>query len=275
MDAAPRTAKSKASKRVLRAESSVDTLKAIENTELELEIVSNPKKQDIRISGGLISAVSPLFTKDSKYIFTARSNQIQLWSVTTGECVRILEAHKDAVTSFELNPQNSLQLYSASLDGTIIVWDFQEGTVLRTFDINFPVERLLFCPDRPESLFYVTRHAPKRSKTGFVHRLYHQSLASRTSDLPMDVSEDKPYSPELLLKRFAELADWSIDPHGNLIAGIFDRALVIYWFKEQRVVTYDWVRDFTCVAIHPSEACIATGDCIGQVVLWYYLDAEG
>ena len=46
----------------------------------------------------------------SRYIFTARGNQIQLWSVSTGECVRILEAHKNAVTSLALNPLNSLQV---------------------------------------------------------------------------------------------------------------------------------------------------------------------
>ena len=56
---------------------------------------------------------------------------------------------------------------------------------------------------------------------------------------------------------------------GEIVCGVFDRTLVIYVFKDKRTVTYEWLRDIACVAVHPTESCIATGDCIGQVALWY------
>ena len=75
-----------------------------------------------------------------------------------------------------------LQLFSSSLDGTILAWDFQEGAVLKARHVSFrcdtdrkqtiaavfPVERILFSVARPNTLFYVTRHAAKRSKCGLM-----------------------------------------------------------------------------------------------------------
>lgn len=39
--------------------------------------------------------------------------------------------HSDLVTSVMLNPKNALQLFSASLDGTIKLWDFNDSILLK------------------------------------------------------------------------------------------------------------------------------------------------
>lgn len=245
-------------------------MKAIENTEAELEIskLSSGLASSLKISGGLISVVSPLFTRDSKYVFTARGNQVQLWSIVTGECVRILEGHTNLVTSFALNPTNALQLYSSSLDGHILVWDFQEGVILKTYVIKFPIMRLMFCASKPDLIFYVTQHAPKFSPNGHVYRVCHQLIKP-----PADIDPKQVYT--LLFKQYAEKFDVAVDPKGQHVCAVFGSTLLVYSFKHARTFNYQGLRDIACVSVNPVESCIATGDCLGQVTLWYYLDGNG
>lgn len=71
-----------------------------------------------------------LKTNTSRLLFTC-SSVISVYSCTTGDLVKTLQGHQDTVTSVVPNPENQFQLYSASLDGTIILWDYQEGTILK------------------------------------------------------------------------------------------------------------------------------------------------
>lgn len=61
--------------------------------------------------------------------------------------------HDQVVTALALNPQNPLQLYSASLDGTIKLWDWLEGTLLRTVEFGQPIWDMCAHADFPEQVF--------------------------------------------------------------------------------------------------------------------------
>jgi NET1-associated nuclear protein 1 (U3 small nucleolar RNA-associated protein 17) len=48
-------------------------------------------------------------------------------------------AHTDLITGILLSPENSFQLITSSLDGTIKVWDFMDGALLQTLDLAQPI----------------------------------------------------------------------------------------------------------------------------------------
>ncbi|CAG8733679.1 11456_t:CDS:2 [Acaulospora morrowiae] len=103
-----------------------DILKLVKDREFEIE----------RISGGCLTRLPGVFSVDSKYFFCACSNTIKVYKVATGDVVRIISespernGHKDEITCIMLNPIDSSQLYSASLDGTVKKWDYINSDLL-------------------------------------------------------------------------------------------------------------------------------------------------
>jgi WD40 repeat protein len=65
------------------------------------------------------------------------SNTIKIYNVSSGEVVKTLSTsvaqggHRLTVTALSLNPKNPLQLFSASLDGTIKLWDYNDNILLK------------------------------------------------------------------------------------------------------------------------------------------------
>jgi NET1-associated nuclear protein 1 (U3 small nucleolar RNA-associated protein 17) len=92
---------------------------------------------------------------------------IKVHSATTGEIVSTLSSpslsqqkdghaaeagHSKSITALILNPSNAFQLISSSLDGTVKVWDYMDGSLLQTIDLA-------------QAIFYMCAHA---SFDGFV-----------------------------------------------------------------------------------------------------------
>ncbi|ODA29612.1 WD40 repeat domain-containing serine/threonine protein kinase [Planctopirus hydrillae] len=72
---------------------------------------------------------------------------LQLWSVESGERVRILKGHADGVLSVEFS-RDGKQLLSTSYDKSIRLWDVETGEVVRTFEgHNWWVWSARFSPD--------------------------------------------------------------------------------------------------------------------------------
>lgn len=66
-----------------------------------------------------------------------------MFSVSTGAVVKVLSdssasgGHKADITKLVLNPKNSMQLYSASLDGTIKLWDYNDEILLKVWVLEY------------------------------------------------------------------------------------------------------------------------------------------
>ncbi|KAI1292077.1 WD repeat-containing protein 86 [Halotydeus destructor] len=58
--------------------------------------------------------------------------QARIWSLVTGDCLKVLEGHRAPVYAIAVNPNNILQIFTGSGDGTIISWDTVTGDKLRT-----------------------------------------------------------------------------------------------------------------------------------------------
>jgi transcription initiation factor TFIID subunit 5 len=64
------------------------------------------------------------------YIFSASDEMdksIRMWSVTTGDCVRVFTGHTQYISALEVSPDGKL-LASADAGGNIFFWDVEKGT---------------------------------------------------------------------------------------------------------------------------------------------------
>lgn len=78
-------------------------------------------------------------------LVSSRKNQIDVWSMATGQRVRTLAGHSQWITALAISP-NGRTLASGSLDGTINLWDLPSGTLQATLFARH-VTTLAFSPD--------------------------------------------------------------------------------------------------------------------------------
>ncbi|AUI68821.1 pentapeptide repeat-containing protein [Beggiatoa leptomitoformis] len=73
---------------------------------------------------------SVCFSPDDSLIAVAVNNVIQIWAADSGQCLRILEGHKEAVNSVAWRGDGT-QVLSGSDDNSVRVWDVGSGQCLR------------------------------------------------------------------------------------------------------------------------------------------------
>ncbi|KAF3824296.1 hypothetical protein GH733_008581 [Mirounga leonina] len=92
----------------------------------------------VRCGGSELNFRRAVFSADSKYIFCVSGDFVKVHSTATEECVHILQGHRNLVTGIQLNPNNHLQLYSCSFDGTIKLWDYIDGILIKLVSVKLP-----------------------------------------------------------------------------------------------------------------------------------------
>ena len=105
----------------------------------------------------------------SSHFFSVVGSAIKIHSATSGKIISTLpgspdEGHTDIITSVVLSPQNAFQLITASLDGTIKIWDFLEGVLLQTIGLDQPIHHVCTHEKIKDHLF-VAAIKNKKSKS--------------------------------------------------------------------------------------------------------------
>lgn len=107
------------------------------------------------------------------HFFLAASSSIRVHSALTSQAVSTLSSptspssHRAAISAFLINPSNPLQLVTASLDGTIKIWDFIDATLLRTITIGRPITHLTVATEGPlKGTWFAAASYFKDTKTG-------------------------------------------------------------------------------------------------------------
>ncbi|SCU86062.1 LADA_0D12002g1_1 [Lachancea dasiensis] len=70
---------------------------------------------------------------------------VRLWDLRSGQVIRTLEGHTDAVTGLQFD---SINLVTGSLDRSIRIWDLRTGLLADVFAYNSPVSSLQFDLDK-------------------------------------------------------------------------------------------------------------------------------
>lgn len=211
-----------------------------------------------RTFGGSVSTYPPVFSADERYLFCCSGNDVKVVSLTTSESVRLLQAHTDTVTALAANPNNSLQLFSGSLDGTIRLWDFSDGIVLHTYEVNVPVRHMVVLSSGDSIIFAATNS----NKGGDVFQ-----MALR------------PPSPPQLLSRMDQVAGLSVGPRNRCIVAISGKNLYVQQLgkdneeddEDHSMRVYHFANTLTAVAVNEEAGCVAVGDISGVITLSYCL----
>uniref|UniRef100_A0A7N6FK87 WD repeat-containing protein 75 second beta-propeller domain-containing protein n=1 Tax=Anabas testudineus TaxID=64144 RepID=A0A7N6FK87_ANATE len=222
---------------------------------------------DIRVvhrGGSKINFREPVITNDSRFLLVPSGECVKVFSTSTEECVHDLRGHTDLVTGVLLRPSNHLQVYSCSADGTVRLWDFTDGILIKTFVIGYPIYSMYASADHEGIIFIVTP----------LQKLF-QLVAVQLPQSGEQLVEARELS--------GVLSDVSSNPAaitfgqgGEYIASAKGLQLEVYFFKKQKSYRFSLKEDnkkggkntFTCVACHPKDDCIATGHEDGKIRLW-------
>uniref|UniRef100_A0A8C8IBC8 WD repeat-containing protein 75 second beta-propeller domain-containing protein n=1 Tax=Oncorhynchus tshawytscha TaxID=74940 RepID=A0A8C8IBC8_ONCTS len=184
-----------------------------------------------------------------KFLLCASGESVKVYSSSSEECVHDLQGHTDLVSGIVRNPSNHLQVYSCSADGTVRLWDFTDGILIKVQPHSLPRSFAIAA-----SFFALCTVLVKLFQLVAVH-------------LPL--SGDQEVEARELS---AVLCD--VSPSG---AASFGRKVRVVGLPGTSVANKFFLKSgnkkgaknaFTCVSCHPKEDCIATGHEDGKIRLW-------
>ncbi|XP_039584677.1 WD repeat-containing protein 75 isoform X1 [Passer montanus] len=220
----------------------------------------------VRCGGGGQRGARAVFSADSKYLLYASGDFVKVHSVNTEETLRLLCGHADLVTGIQLNPQNHMQLYSSSLDGTIKLWDFMDGIPIKTFTVGPKLLALYTLASAEDSVFVVI---PKQGERDTFQLVSVKLTKGAGQDL-----EGKELSV-VLDGVDASTKQIAFGREDSYVVSVKDLNLQVYFFKRKLLNRFSLStaktkgdNRFSCVVCHPTEDCIATGHADGKIRLW-------
>ncbi|XP_072541570.1 WD repeat-containing protein 75 [Salminus brasiliensis] len=223
----------------------------------------------VRCGGNKINFRAPIITKDCRFLICGAGDLVKVFSTSTEECVHVLEGHTDQVTGVALNPSNQLQVYSCSADGTVRLWDFIDGILIKTFTFGYPVFSIYVSEKHVGVIFVVVPMAGEKGGSAF------QLVALHLPKVPDQEVEAKEVSA-VLYNVSQNPSSTAFGRGGEYIASAVDLQLSVYFFRKQKTYRFPLKATdkkgaknaFTCVACHPKDDCIATGHEDGKIRLW-------
>ncbi|XP_029461844.1 WD repeat-containing protein 75 [Rhinatrema bivittatum] len=223
----------------------------------------------LRCGGSRLNYRRAVFSAPSKYLMCVSGDFVKVYSTATEECVHLLQGHSNVVTGIQLNPRNHLQLYSCSLDGSIKLWDFTDGILIKTFLVGCKLLALYTSATAQDSVFAIIPKNNNEASGTF------QLVSVKLPKTTEQEAEAKELS--VILEDISQLPKrTAFGKDGEFVASVKGLHLSVYFFKKKEVCRFPMSatckkgtnNTFTCVACHPREDCIATGHKDGRIRLW-------
>uniref|UniRef100_A0A8C2XK97 WD repeat domain 75 n=1 Tax=Cyclopterus lumpus TaxID=8103 RepID=A0A8C2XK97_CYCLU len=219
---------------------------------------------DIRVvhrGGSKINSREPVVTNDSRFLLCASGERVKVFSTSTEECVHDLRGHTDLVTGVLLRPTNHLQVYSCSVDGTVRLWDFTDGILIKVqldyCSVCVTCSWLMFdivCMCVCAELFQlVAVHLPQ-SGDQLVEAQELSAVLSNVSSNPAATGFGRGVRAPPLRSPNA--------PPGAITYPKTDSPHLLTTQRKGGKNT------LMCIACHPKDDCIATGHEDGKIRLW-------
>jgi NET1-associated nuclear protein 1 (U3 small nucleolar RNA-associated protein 17) len=206
-------------------------------------------------AGGNITKFPLTYSLDAKILFSCCSNVVKMFGALSCEHVGVLKGHTATVVGVCPNPSNRLQVFSASRDGTVRVWDMSDGACLEVIQMGAPVEQFVVVGDT-----IIANVDPKPHK--------------RFEDQPRSC---RVVSYHLLTKTLTKLykskACVGIAVQDDVVASIGTNSLTIFRRSTKKLTRLTHSHSLTTVAFHPLDPYLATGDNEGRITLWHGYDS--
>uniref|UniRef100_A0A9J7ZMM0 WD repeat domain 75 n=1 Tax=Cyprinus carpio carpio TaxID=630221 RepID=A0A9J7ZMM0_CYPCA len=207
----------------------------------------------VRCGGSKVNLTPPIISSDSRFVLCTSGDLVKVYSTRTEEWLHSLQGHTNQVTGITLNPANHLQVYSCSVDGTVKLWDFIDGILIKVQLVfsdcaNLEVSKNKLC------FQLVSVHLPKSAEQ--------EVEAKEMSAVSSHISKNPSCT--------------AFGRGGEYIAFARHLQLNVYFFRKQKTYSFSLKATdkkgaknaFTCIACHPTDDCIATGHEDGKIRLW-------
>eukprot|EP00897_Mesotaenium_endlicherianum_P009189 jgi/Mesen1/8299/ME000451S07507 len=225
------------------------------------------------------------YTPDGKRILCCSGKNVLIFSVATGEQVGVLRGHKDLVTTVVAMGFASSaakvavhHCWTASLDGTVRLWDYATCALMRTVSIGFRIESMALPALRQESpdggeqarhlLAYLSVWWTKGSaKEGGVEQSGRVIVVNLINGQRIKGHLSKTLAPRRLV----------VSPKGGLV-GQTDKHKAYVWRTDG--APPDTAGAIPCSRLHhtkplwvlafgPNENEVAAGDASGRILVWH------
>ncbi|KAH7927287.1 WD40 repeat-like protein [Leucogyrophana mollusca] len=226
------------------------------------------------------SSHPPIFTKDGGYFFSIVGSSIKIHSTASGKVLSTLpgsqdQGHSDVITSAILSAKNAFQLITASLDGTIKIWDFLEGVLLYTLSIEQPIHHICAHEKINDHIFVSTAKAKKKEKMNGATQ-DESCVVLQVSLKPKDrVSEAGVHKSSSIIPigKTRATAGLAVSASGAWLIAVAGHKAYVASISALKSGFTKYVSPdpLTCLSVHPTEDYFATGDEKGVVRLWYCL----
>ncbi|KAK8786954.1 hypothetical protein V5799_023270 [Amblyomma americanum] len=199
----------------------------------------------------------------------ANGTCVKVFSCASGERVRTFSEHNSEVVAVVRNPENLVQVLSCSDDGVVFKWDPSDGSVLKKHDVST-------CGVDGDAVSKVAGfYAPPSFSSWFVLKRQADADHRTLQAVPCGGGEGQLLAGKVSLTSTSPVA---FNSNGGFYAAIYKARLFIGTpgLPSQPAATFHAMGhkksvQFTCVACHPTEALLATGDSLGRVTIWQSL----
>ncbi|KAL6434766.1 hypothetical protein ACFW04_005163 [Cataglyphis niger] len=222
-----------------------------------------------RKGGGSIIDQRPLFSSDGETLYIVWKNVIRVYSTQTGDFVREFEPSNYRIAGIIVHPDNANVIIGCTENGELDFWNCQSGIITKKLQLRSITDN-----KAKIKTFHITKYKTFQGNEICQALItYLSNCGNKIYILLFDI-ENGTCMKSIYI--FTNSREYYIDIIGNygqnLIALLHDENLHILNPARNLIdklhKTGNPNRLPTCIAGHPEEECVATGDSTGRVVVW-------
>ncbi|KAJ8680540.1 hypothetical protein QAD02_016327 [Eretmocerus hayati] len=221
-----------------------------------------------RKGGGSIIDNRPLFSHDGETLFVVWKQVIRAYSVQTGDFVKELEPAEHKIINIVLSHEAPDTIIGCTDSAELIFWNCQNGLI--TNQKKFSIPKNDSVKIRTFQLIFYKTFKGKDICNGVT-----SSILTRGEEKTLRIQLFNLKTGENLMSKDLEnfTDNYFIDVVGNygenLVAVAHNTFLYIMSpMHGMKFIFHKSPRPFTCLAGHPDDECVATGDKSGRVLVW-------
>ncbi|TPX45559.1 hypothetical protein SeMB42_g03970 [Synchytrium endobioticum] len=243
--------------------------------------VTPPKLPFTKVAGGSLGKHPALFSADSTHFIMSNSNSIHVYHASTSLVFRVIPPPPDrgefCISSLVRNPQNPHEIYSATTDGHIDLWNFTTGELLKSWKVDGKIDAIRVHPNYADTAFVVATRPGKHIQTQSTSSSnetsnIEQKMVTSLLRVPLLKSANIDDKAQKLAKNLKKFISMDMSDCGTYIVIGLVCEFIIVNVKDKTSLRHKLHdADMSCLAIHPTEPIIAVGDVDGKITLWYCL----
>lgn len=219
---------------------------SLSRAELSFKLISDPSL-----------STCLLWSPCDKYLFVSEGSHILQFEANNGSITNKLIGHNDEVICLAMHPCNSQQIFSASRDGIICIWDLQDLILLHTVDVARKIKSIAFINLNCYILF----------ANGDVFCLPAKSFSRIGQEkLEKHLTRKDPLITSVLSK---ELVTFSTCEGNEWLITSSEKILMIYSAQNEELQSYKQKYIITKIAILSSKPILSFGDARGSIFIWH------